>query len=495
MRLGWPVMVGVLLGLAALASGTALAQSTPQVLDHGTDVDFPETVTFYLTATSPLSIVKAELRYRVDQLACGTVVSTAKPDFEPGSSVHITWEWELQERGGLPVGASVRYQWVVEDETGQVTRTPEATLTFEDPRFQWRTVAGEGVALRWYQGDDAFAGELLSAAEDGLERLSETTGAAPADDVVVNIYAGAAAMREALAFAQEWTGGVAFPSHGLVSIGVTPANLAWGKRAMVHELTHVVVHQTTFSCGASLPSWLSEGTAVMNEGPLHSTYRSALDEALIQESVFSVRGLAGDFPYARQDVYAAYAQSWSLVSYLSQLRGSEGINELFAAFRESGSIDTALEQVFGFDQGGLNTRWRASMGLPSLEMQPTITPRVRALPTIAPYAPPAGPSAEGEATPTPTATPLPAATTTPTPTPTAATKPTPTPTSTPTPQPQEGSGPGCSRAAAGPNNIEVSGIIAGLALGLVAVRRRTARGLSSQGRSSMDRRKDRHDVP
>jgi len=99
----------------------------------------------------------------------------------------------------------------------------------------------------------------------------------------------------------------------------------------------VVVHQATFSCGAGLPSWL-------NEGPLHSDYRIALDAALIQESVFSVSGLGGDFPYARQDVYVVYAQSWSL------------------------------------------------------ETHPTVTPRLRALPTIEPYAPPSGPSAEGEPT-------------------------------------------------------------------------------------------------
>ena len=133
MRLGSPVMGVVLLGLAALAPSTALAQSAPQVLDHGTTVDFPETLTFHLAATGPRPIVRAELRYRVDQLACGTVVSTAKPGFEPGSSVDIAWEWRLRERGGLAGGASVRYQWVVEDERGQVARTPEATFTFEDP--------------------------------------------------------------------------------------------------------------------------------------------------------------------------------------------------------------------------------------------------------------------------------------------------------------------------------------------------------------------------
>jgi hypothetical protein len=462
--LRWLVAVVVAVGLAtlvpnvALAPNVAFAQGTIEVLDISTSFDFPKAITFHLAAFSPSPIVKAELRYRTPHLSCGALVATAQPQFEPGTSVELAWEWMLLERGGLPVGATVTYQWIIEDEAGHVTRAPETTFVFDDPRFQWRSLRGEHVTIHWYQGGSAFAQNLLDVAEQGIARLHQSTGILPFRQVQVYVYGSSAAMREALTFPQEWTGGVSFSDYGLVSIGINQGNLDWGQRAMVHEMTHVVVYEATLSCGSDLPTWIHEGLAVMNEGPLQSYYQRALDQAIAAERTLAVRSIAGDFPAAQDEAILAYAQSWSLVSYLTGLRGPQGLADLFSAFQETGSIDRALEQVFGFGQEGLNRRWRDSVGLPALEPLSTPTLRVRPLPTIEPYSSPPAPPQVGEEVPAVASAPIATV-------PSAA-----TPTAAPTVRAEGGSG--CNRASRG-SGIDVTGLVAVLGLGLAASRRRT----------------------
>jgi hypothetical protein len=424
----------VLATATALAAATATAQEGLEVRAESTALDFPNTLTFHLEASAPVVIERAELRYRVGESACGAVTAAAFPAVTAGADQSLTWEWDLRERGGLPVGAQLTTWWVLTG-GGRTFTTPERSLTYEDPRFDWRSVEGEHVAIQWYLGDESFAQGLLATAQAGIARLEASTGALPARQVRIRVYASAEAMRGAFVFGPEWVGGVAYAEHSLVSLGIAPGDGEWARRALVHELSHVVVAQATASCGGEIPAWLNEGLAVYAEGPLEGVFVAALEEAISADRAFGVRSLAGAFPYGRADATLAYAQSYDLVRYLIQTHGPERMEALFTAFRASGAIDRALEAVYGFDQRGLDAAWRTSHGLAP-----------RALPTA-----------------TPTPTPLPAAAASPTPT--AA------PAPTPTPSPAGG---GCNRGGA-PGDAAGGMALAGLAAaGLLALRRLSA---------------------
>ncbi len=424
----------ILLTLVCVLALTASPAGAQESLEGSatTSLDFPNTLTFTLQAVAPVSIEKAELRYRVGQSACGQVTAAAFPAVTPGERQSLTWEWDLRERGGLPVGAELTYWWVLSG-GGRTFTTLERTLTYEDPRFAWRALEGEHVEIRWYHGDEAFARGLLATAQDGIARLEASTGALPASPVRIRVYASAEAMRGAFVFGPEWAGGVAYPEHSLISLGIAPGDGEWAERALVHELSHVVVEQAAASCGGDLPAWLDEGLATYIEGPLEAVFVEALEEAIKADRVLGVRSLAGAFPYGRADATLAYAQSHDLVRYLLQTHGPERMDALLTAFRASGAIDRALVGVYGFDQRGLDAVWRTSHGL---------TPR--ALPTPPPH-------------PTPTPKPTP----------------TPPPVSTPTPAPTAGGG--CNRGD-GAAGTPLGGLaVAGLALaGLAALRRLSA---------------------
>ena len=200
--------------------------------------------------------------------------------------------------------------------------------------------------------------ESVGSAQEALARLSEDTGAYLEKPVGAYIYANSRDLQGSLIYPQEWTGGVAFTRHGIIAIGIAPDNLNWGKGAMTHELTHLVIHQMIFNPYNDLPTWLDEGLAMYNEGALSSQEAAFLSKAIAEGSLISVRSLASPFSAYGEEALLAYTQSYSLVEFLIGNYGSDKMLELLYAFKQGSSYDGALGKVYGFDMDALNTRWR-----------------------------------------------------------------------------------------------------------------------------------------
>ena len=422
--------LAVLLLFASSTPASVWGQEPLLVVRDEQTLDFPNAITFELRASPPTAIESAEVRYRVDSLSCGAAVATGIADpplpsageaageaaaAESGSEgFAASWEWDLRESGGLPVGASVTYHWRLSG-GGRFFETEEQTFVYEDPRHDWRVLDGERVTLRWSNGDEAFAQDLLETADAAVERLAESTGVTPDRKIGLRIYEDTEALRDALVFPGEYTGGIAYPSYGLTAIGISPWNVVWGRRAIAHEMTHVVIGQAAFACGADIPAWLHEGLAVYNEGPLQSSFERSLSSAIEEKRVFRLGSIAGAFPADEEGVTLSYAQSWSVANSLIETYGADRMNALLTAFQAAGSIEQALTEAYGFGRLGLENRWRASLGLPELPPLAIPTPRMPEIPPLTlptPNAPaPATPTYAAPATPTPfaAATPTPPA--------------------------------------------------------------------------------------
>jgi hypothetical protein len=162
----------------------------------------------------------------------------------------------------------------------------------------------------------------------------------------------------------EWSGGVAFMDFGIIAIGIPSSEVEWGKRALVHELTHLVVRQATFSPYGQLPLWLDEGLAMYNEGELDPVFRSQLEEAILKGELISVRSLCSPFSAYSDKARLSYAQSYSLVEYLLEDYGQDKMLDLLTLLAQGSTYDEALTEVYGFDINGLDTRWRATLKSP-----------------------------------------------------------------------------------------------------------------------------------
>jgi len=328
------------------------------VVDSSTEIVFPSALVFKLTAEGRSNITKIRLQYQVERMNYATVISEAWPEFIPSPKVEAKWTWDMR-KATLPVGGTVHYWWVIESEDGNKLTTDRYTVQFVDTRYPWQKLANEQVSLFWYKGSQYFASELLNACEQALDRLYADTGARLTRPVSIYIYASSQDLRAAMIFPREWTGGVAFPEFGTIAIGVSVNQLDWGKKAVAHELGHMVVHQVTFSpYGANLPVWLNEGLAMHAEGQTDLHLELLLRKAAAEGKLFSVRSLSSPFSARPEDAYLSYAQSQSLVKFLIQNYGQGKILELLRLLKEGNSYDEALLKVYGFDQTGLDSIWR-----------------------------------------------------------------------------------------------------------------------------------------
>ena len=185
----------------------------------------------------------------------------------------------------------------------------------------------------------------------------------------IYIYASAGDLQGAMIFPREWTGGVAFTEFGTIAIGISPNQLDWGKKALVHELTHLVVHQATFSPYGELPTWLDEGLAMYNEGELDPYFRAYLGKAISEGKLISVRSLCSPFSAEPEKAYLSYAQSYSLVEYLLRNYGENKMLNLLTLFKEGDTYDGALTQVYGFDIDGLDSHWRETLIAPTVQAE------------------------------------------------------------------------------------------------------------------------------
>jgi hypothetical protein len=274
----------------------------------------------------------------------------------------------------LPPGAEVTYWWIIEDADGNRFETSPEITHFDDERYLWKSLTstvpqGGELSLFWYEGGDSFARELMDTCQEGLARLTQDIGTYPERPVKIYIYASTSDLKGAMIFPQEWTGGVAFTAFSTIAIGIPPSKLDWGKRALVHELTHLVVHQATFSPYGQLPIWLDEGLAMYNEGGLDPVFGSCLQEAILENKLISVRSLCSPFSAETEKARLSYAQSYSLVEYLLDNYGQDRMLELLTILKQGSTYDEALTGVYGFDIDGLDARWRTTLTNPMVPAQ------------------------------------------------------------------------------------------------------------------------------
>jgi hypothetical protein len=361
--------------------------------------DFPDEISFVLSAKGEEPIESVQLEFGTDALACGQSTNRALPeDFAEGTSVDVEWTWNLRRTGPIPPGTKVWWRWILQDSSGNRTQTPVQELYFEDESHDWETLETESLILYWYAGDSPFAQNLIDAGEEALGRLLQMTGVEIDNKLRLYIYANSDEMQSATLFAPDWSGGLAFAEHSTVLAAIDPASLDWGKRVVAHELTHVIIGRYTFSCIESMPIWFNEGLAMNTEGELEDYYKVLLEDAINEDDLQSVRELGEIFSNDPTRARLAYAQSYSLVSFLIDEYGQEKMLSLLDAFRDGTPEDQALLNAIGLDRDGLEGAWREDMGAPPMKATPVTGPT----PTRTPYptfAPITGPMTQSSETP------------------------------------------------------------------------------------------------
>lgn len=376
-----------ILNLSLLIALTAFAVPRAEITNDQVILNFPESATFRATFTSDAEIQSIILEYGNEQQNCGEVVAKVFPRFTPDRAVETEWTWEMRQSGSLPPGATLWWRWRVTDANGIETVSETKTVTWLDDVHDWRSMNnGDFIRLHWYEGDQTFALDLAKAAYNGLQFNETNSGLKAESPIDIYIYADTEDLKDAVLYEPAWTGGQAFPNQDIVILGISQYDLDWGRDAIVHELTHVLVGHLTFSCLGDVPTWLNEGLAVYSEGELDSSSQRQLEDAIQNDRLLTVRSLSAGFSEVSDKAYLSYSQSYSLTKYMIETYGQEKMTSLLVSLRDGLTVDEALTQTYEFNSDGLEAAWRQAIGAsPPAPSEPASTqPTPTFVPTIVP---------------------------------------------------------------------------------------------------------------
>ncbi|MCI0814809.1 MAG: hypothetical protein J4N71_07030, partial [Chloroflexi bacterium] len=303
--------LAAIVALLALPS-VAGAQSAPEIVDGGVTNVFPDGMEFAVSVSSDSPIEELRLRYTVKPDGTAAI---GKPEFDVDTTVEtiFTLAGNNPPVIYLSPGTVIEYYWDATDAEGRQSRSETQTFFYDDARFDWDSVSGDGVTIYYYAGSEGDAEEMHDVALELILEMSALLQTEVPFEVEVWIYDSTGDMKPALQSRSETyesqitTAGVRVASNTVLVLGTASFD------TLRHELTHVVTKQAGESAFGSLPAWLDEGAAVY--GQSHpGGFGSAIEGAISRGNVLSVREVSS-YPGDPDKVNLFYGQGWSLVSY------------------------------------------------------------------------------------------------------------------------------------------------------------------------------------
>ena len=354
----------ILLALCiALAIGVVPthAASPITVTVNGFTNSFPQNLVFELEAQSSAKITRVELLAEVNWTSAGITYS---PEFTPNTKIQARYEWRIP-MNYLPPGTTGQYWWNIQDDAGNTLQTPKQPFRVEDAQRRWQKLANDRLAVFWDEGDSNYGKSIFDHGVQAMDFVENYTGVTVDHLVQIFIYGNYDDFKRALdpRGVTGWEGGVTFYDYGIVLIWAEDAN--YTLVATAHELTHVIIHQKIRGPFGSLmmPTWLDEGLAMYFEdtpGTLDSIHRTALQQAIRNDTLIPIRSLTGSFPTAQ--VTLSYTEGWSVVDFIIRIYGKGKLAQLLQELTKSDTYDDTVRRVLGVDVDGLDAAWRQDIG-------------------------------------------------------------------------------------------------------------------------------------
>ncbi|CAA9548677.1 MAG: hypothetical protein AVDCRST_MAG18-114 [uncultured Thermomicrobiales bacterium] len=338
-----------------------LVSAAPRVASQAAKPEFPDRITFTLTAESGAAeITDARLFYRP---TASEVANLSIAPVTRGRRIELTHIVDMKARY-LPPGLEIEYYWSLIDAAGNRTDTAPQTFLYQDGRFSWRTVAGGRVTIYYYSGNDDFGRDLLDTTQRTITKLGQRFGVTGDKPIQIVVYGNNRDFSASLPpNSAEWIGGQAHPDLGLIVTGIQPGGGAAAeiRRILPHEVSHLLLYQATENPYGGPAHWLDEGLAVYNQETADTSLKPLLDRAVATGTLLPARALNSNFPLDPTQARLSYAESHSLVGYLIGTYGDAKLGELLRSFGDELSYDEALRRVYGFDTDGLDREWKASL--------------------------------------------------------------------------------------------------------------------------------------
>lgn len=359
LRLALLRLMVVLVALAAFAPVPTADAASIQVSGAAAETNFPQGMTFTLTATSPDPIVKAELLYT--RAGLETLHLNEAP-IVPGTEIDIVLPVDFRANY-VPPGIDITYRWRLTDDVGNVIETEPQTVVWMDSRFDWTPYATDQVTVYAYNGNDSFNESILASAQFTIDKLQADFAVERSRGIRIWVYDSRSDFQGSQApNSQEWIAGTAYPELRVILAVLPTGNPSEVGRIVPHEVSHQVLHQATENPFNVPPTWFDEGLAVAVQDGGNQDFPALVQRAADEGRLFSVRSLTSEFPYDPADASLAYAESYSIVQFIISRWGNEGIAAIIDAYKLGVSHDEALAMAIGVEMDELDRLWKDSLG-------------------------------------------------------------------------------------------------------------------------------------
>ncbi len=350
-------VTALLLSIPASASSINVTKSS---VEHS----FAQHVTFRLEATSDAKISRVYLFFRAAHDE-----ETEKKEVaieEPSREISLTHVHDVR-RYPLPPFADITFWWQIEDAAGNELKTAPEQFTYIDNRFRWKKLVGDQVTIHWVtgQGDPVFAQTALDIAQTSARDIQTELQVRIPDPLDIFIYNSERNLEAAMVLSgRDWMGGQAHPELGVV-VMAAPAEQGYSsrmKRYLPHEITHLMIYEMVKREGyRRVPEWLNEGLATENEQLPTPEYALALEKAHDSGNLLPLEELCVPFSPDPRTAILSYAQSASVVAFIRETYGAEGIRNLLSAYAKGASCRSGVEEALGISFNKLESSWQVSL--------------------------------------------------------------------------------------------------------------------------------------
>lgn len=197
-----------------------------------------------------------------------------------------------------------------------------------------------------YWPEDERLGEIArDAGTDAISRLRGILNVEPEERIDIYIVRAPDEFDRLTGTENKpWVIGRALP--GIHRVVVKPMGPQRLPGLIAHELAHIMLDVRMGEKAGLLPRWLHEGIAKYAADDFDETDRRIIADAALSEELLTIDELDEAFEGDREQVALAYAQSYTLVEYLSEIRPGRGIAPLLDQIARGRDVRLALGLAF-----------------------------------------------------------------------------------------------------------------------------------------------------
>lgn len=332
-------------------------------VQHWETVDYGREIRFNVRANTPTEIVVARLTVFAEHLAAPHVVDIPVAG---GRQVELAQRVSVAELA-LPAFARFHAQWDFIDAANTRYTSDPFPVTYMDNAVPWEWVAASdgGVTVYTAGGDALTAEAALDLAGAALAGARRTLAVSGPPEISIVVYPELSQLAHSLRLhgenVQDWIAAYAIPAYDVALVAAAPGHdlVANLQRDIPHEVTHLVLDEAVGDRVASLPGWLSEGLALTSAPEPDPTLRRVLLEAAGEGGLLPLEALCAPrfTGLSPQHTALAYAQSESVMRYVSGRFGPSQVQALISAYAGGAECETGVRRALGLSLAELETQW------------------------------------------------------------------------------------------------------------------------------------------